>query len=68
MKTKEIRELSVAEIEKEIRDTREKLLTLRLQKTTGQVEKTSELKTLKLNVARLETIRREKLKAEKQSA
>lgn len=68
MKTKEIRELSLAEIEKTIRDERDKLLRLRLHKTTGQVERTSELKMLKLDIARLETVRREKLRAEGQPA
>ena len=68
MKAKEIRELPVAEIEKQIRDNREKLLMLRLKKTTGQVENTHELKALKLDIARMETIRKEKIDAEKKSA
>jgi large subunit ribosomal protein L29 len=55
MKFKEISELAPNEIETKIRDTREKLLNLRLRKQTGQVEKTHELRTLRKEVARLET-------------
>lgn len=68
MKTKDIRELSLAEIEKKVRDAREQLLDLRLKKQTGQVEKTHEITSLRKSVARMETIRGEKLSAEKQPA
>jgi large subunit ribosomal protein L29 len=60
MTSKEIRELSVAEIETKLRETREQLLQLRLRKQTGQVEKTHELRTLRKDIARLETVRSEK--------
>lgn len=56
MTAKEIRELSPAEITTKIRETREKLLQLRLRKQTGQVEKTHELRALRKDIARLETI------------
>ena len=68
MKIKEIRELSIAELEKQIRTDREKLLDLRLKKQTGQVEKTHEITALRKGIARMETIRNEKLSAEKKSA
>ncbi|RRJ95371.1 50S ribosomal protein L29 [Opitutaceae bacterium TAV4] len=60
MKSKEIRELSTAEIDTKIRDTRAELLQLRLRKQTGQVEKTHQLHALRKDIARLETIRTEK--------
>ena len=60
MTSKEIRELAPAEITTKIRDTREQLLQLRLRKQTGQVEKTHELRTLRKDIARLETILNEK--------
>ncbi|RME69782.1 MAG: 50S ribosomal protein L29 [Verrucomicrobia bacterium] len=63
MKASEIRELSIAEIEKRIRDTRQELLMLRLRKQTGQVEKTHELRQLRRDIARLETILTEKKKS-----
>ena len=60
MKTKEIRELAPAEIETKLRSTRDQLVQLRLRKQTGQVEKTHELRTLRKDIARLETILNEK--------
>lgn len=56
MKPKDIRELAPAEIETKLREAREQLLQLRLRKQTGQVEKTHELRVLRKDIARLETI------------
>lgn len=44
MTAKEMRELSLDEIQNMLRETREQLLQLRLRKQTGQVEKTHELR------------------------
>ena len=63
MTAKEIRDLSAAEITTKIRETREQLLQLRMRKQTGQVEKTHELRTLRKDIARLETIANQKKKA-----
>jgi large subunit ribosomal protein L29 len=60
MTSKEIRELSPEEIKTKIREIREQLLQLRLRKQTGQVDKTHELRTLRKDLARLETILNEK--------
>jgi len=60
MTSKEIRDLSATEITTKLRETREQLLQLRLRKQTGQVEKTHELRTLRKDIARLETISNEK--------
>jgi large subunit ribosomal protein L29 len=60
MTSKEIRDLSPAEITTKIREIRESLLQSRLRKQTGQVEKTHELRTLRKDIARLETILRQK--------
>lgn len=57
---KEIREMSDTEIEKKLRDTRESHLNLRLRKQTGQVEHPHEFKQLRREIARLETILKEK--------
>jgi ribosomal protein L16/ribosomal protein L29 len=65
MTTKEIRDLSPTEIGTKLRETREQLLQLRLRKQTGQVEKTHELRTLRKDIARLETIANEKKKTSK---
>jgi len=68
MKVKEIRELSLPELEKSIRDTRDQLLELKLRKQTGQVENTAELTQRRRDIARLETIRSEKILAESKTA
>ncbi len=61
-KTNPINELAPAEIAVKLTETREKLLHLRLRKQTGQVEKTHELRTLRKDIARLETARNAKNK------
>jgi large subunit ribosomal protein L29 len=60
MTAKEICELSTAEITVKLNETREKLLGLRLRKQTGQVEKTHELRSLRKDIAKLETIKSQK--------
>ncbi len=60
MTSKEIRDLSPAEITTKLREIREQLLQLKLRKQTGQVEKTHELRTLRKDIARLETIANQK--------
>jgi large subunit ribosomal protein L29 len=64
MKSKEARELSVAEIEKKIRDLRTELVNLRLRKQTGQVEKPHLLREIRRDLARLQTIVNQKKAAE----
>ena len=68
MTPKEIRELSPAEIGTKLRETREQLLQLKLRKQTGQVEKTHELRTLRKDIARLETIANQKKVTAKKAA
>jgi large subunit ribosomal protein L29 len=63
MTAQEIRSLSSTEIPVKLRETRDQLLQLRLRKQTGQVEKTHELRVLRKDIARLETILRQKAAA-----
>jgi large subunit ribosomal protein L29 len=60
MKTKEIRDLSVKEIENKLRETRDTLLQNNLRKNTGQIEKPHTFKAYRKDIARLETILTEK--------
>ncbi len=60
MKSKEIRELSVEEIEKKLRDMREELLNLNIRKATAQVENTGRIRQLRRDIARFETIKAQK--------
>lgn len=55
MTYKEIREFSVTDITTKLRESRDQLLQLRLRRQTGQVEKTHEIRTLRKDIARLET-------------
>ena len=63
MTVKEIRDLSAAEFDTKLRESRDQLLQLRLRKQTGQVEKTHEMRSLRKDVARLETIANQKKRA-----
>ncbi len=60
MTSKEIRDLAPAEITTKLRETREQLLQLRLRKNSGQVEKPHLLRTYRKDIARLETILKQK--------
>ena len=60
MKTKDIHELSEIEVEKKLRDTRDEHVRMRMSKQTGQVEETHKLKNLRRDIARLETILKDK--------
>ena len=55
MKAKEIKELSILELENKLREIREELLQMRLRKETGQVDRPHLLKELRRDIARLET-------------
>ena len=60
MTPKETRALTPGEIDVKSRELRDQLLQLKLRKQTGQVEKTHELRTLRKDIARLETARNQK--------
>lgn len=60
MSTKDIREMSEAEIEKQLRDTRDAQVDLRMRKQTGQVEHPHKFQEMRRQIARLETILKEK--------
>ncbi len=63
MKSKEIRTLSAEEIKVKITDTREELMKLRFQQVTGQLTDTSRLRSLRREIARMETVLAEAQKA-----
>ncbi|HVZ63539.1 MAG TPA: 50S ribosomal protein L29 [Lacunisphaera sp.] len=60
MTAKEIRELAPTEINTKLREVRDQLLQLRLRKNTGQVEKPHLLRVYRKDIARLETILKQK--------
>jgi large subunit ribosomal protein L29 len=60
MKISEIRELSATEMDKQLRERRDELLNLRLKQSAGQVENPARFRDLRREIARVETIKREK--------
>jgi large subunit ribosomal protein L29 len=56
MKTEEIRKMSVEEMQAKVSDMREELMKLRFQQVTGQLTDTSHLRSLRRDIARMETI------------
>jgi large subunit ribosomal protein L29 len=62
MKNKEIRELTPDELRARKRELREQIFHLRLQQASGQLEKPSELRTLRKEIARIETVLTQKNK------
>ncbi|HEY3312052.1 MAG TPA: 50S ribosomal protein L29 [Anaerolineales bacterium] len=65
MNSKEIRNLSAEQIQAKVVDTREELMKLRFQQVTGQLTDTSRLRTLRRDIARMETILAQTQKAAK---
>ena len=60
MKTKDLREKSLPELQDLLRDTSKELVDLRIRKETGQLEKPHMIKSLRKEIARLETLIDEK--------
>ena len=55
MKTKEIRELSVEELQKRRMELKQETFNLRIQQQSGQMEKPSRIREIRREVARIET-------------
>ncbi|NLM05615.1 MAG: 50S ribosomal protein L29 [Tissierellia bacterium] len=60
MKTKEVRQLSDAEIDLKIRELKGELFNLRFQSATGQLDNPMRIKTVRRDIARAKTIARER--------
>jgi large subunit ribosomal protein L29 len=55
MKMSELKDLTVVELAAKGRDLRQEMFNLRLQQTSGQLEKPARLRNLRRDVARIET-------------
>lgn len=60
MKAKEIRDLTTAEIEQNVKSLKEELFNLRFQLATGQLENTARIRDVKKSIARMKTIERQR--------
>ncbi len=65
MQSSELRDLSTEELEAKSRELRGELFNVKIKKATGQLENTARLSTLRRDIARAETILREKRGATK---
>jgi len=68
MKIQEIRDLSVAELAARRSELGAEIFHLRVKHQTGQLEKPSQLKSLRREVARLETVLTQKRISEEKKA
>ncbi len=60
MKAEELRGLTAEELLKKKKDYKEEMFNLRFQHSTGQLENTARMKLVKLDIARIETLLKEK--------
>ncbi|HLU23923.1 50S ribosomal protein L29 [Lederbergia graminis] len=60
MKANEIRDLTTAEIEQNVKSLKEELFNLRFQLATGQLENTARLREVRKAIARMKTVIRER--------
>ena len=60
MKAKEIRDLTTAEIEQQVKSLKEELFNLRFQLATGQLENTARIGTVRKSIARAKTVIRQR--------
>ena len=63
MKTKEIRDMSSAELSARRHQLKQESFNLRLQQQSGQLEKPSLLRSIRREIARIETVTTEKARA-----
>jgi large subunit ribosomal protein L29 len=61
----ELKELGMEELEQKSRETRDELFSAKVKHATGQLENTAMLKTLRRDVARIESVLGEKREAVK---
>ncbi len=63
MKIDEIRNMSVAELDKEISRNKHELLQLKIQTSSGQSKETSKLAQLRKLIAQMQTVKKELTKS-----
>jgi len=59
MKTNELRDLSIEELQKKLTDFKDELFSLRFQVVTGQLGNPMRIKAVRHNIARVKTILKE---------
>ena len=59
MKAMEIRDYSAEELQQKLQETEQELMKLRLQHSSGQLEKPDQLRRLRRDIARIRTVMNE---------
>lgn len=60
MKAKDVRDLSVNELEEKLSDLKEELFNLRFQLATGQLDNPMRISAVRKSIARVKTVMRER--------
>jgi large subunit ribosomal protein L29 len=60
VKAKELRDMTVEELQKKMNDTKDELFRLRFQLATGQLDNAMRIKEVRRNIARVKTVIRER--------
>jgi large subunit ribosomal protein L29 len=60
VKAKELRDMTVEELQKKMNDTKDELFRLRFQLATGQLDNPMRIKEVRRNIARVKTVIRER--------
>lgn len=63
MRIEEVRKLSDADLEKNVKDLKKHLFDLRFQQATGKLTNTAEISSTKKTIARMETVLTERKNA-----
>jgi large subunit ribosomal protein L29 len=61
MKVKEIKELTMEELDQQLQDIKKEQFNLQLQQVSGQLENSARVKELRRTVARIKTIQNQKV-------
>ncbi|MEM9479543.1 MAG: 50S ribosomal protein L29 [Verrucomicrobiota bacterium] len=68
MKITELRELTIDELSAQARDLKLEMVNLRVQQASGQLENPARIRTVRREIARIETVISERQKAQAQEA
>ena len=60
MKAEQLRDLTDDELDSRLKDAKEELFNLRFQLATGQLDNPKRIKEIKKDIARIQTVRRER--------
>ena len=60
MKTRDLRTMSIEDLDKALHERRQELFNLRFQSATGALENSARLRTAKREIARILTVRHER--------